>query len=329
MNNIKLGIIGTNFISDWLAAAVLAADGIVMHAVYSRTAEKGAEFAAKYDIKNVFTDLEAFLSSDVDAVYVASPNFLHFEQSLKAIEHGKHVLVEKPACLCQDDFIRLVEAAKKNSVVVMEAMRPAHDPAILEAVRVAKSGEIGKVRAANIEYCQYSSRYDKFRAGEILNAFNPALGNAAIMDIGVYALHAAVMFFGKPSAVFSKSVLLHNGMEGHGSVLMDCGIPVNVSYSKITESLNPSVITGEDGYITLKRLSSVDEVAVTNRKSGEKSVIACAEQRSHGNMLYEVRDFVDIVGGKMSVDKFNSDTLITLGIMDEIRRQNGIVFPLK
>ena len=112
-------------------------------------------------------------------------------------------------------------------------------------------------------------------------------------------------------------------------MLMDCEIPVNVSYSKITDSLNTSVITGEDGYITLKRLSSVDEVAVTNRKSGEKSIIACAEQRSHGNMLYEVRDFVEIVGGKMSVEKFNSDTLITLGIMDEIRRQNGIVFPLK
>ena len=96
MNPIKLGIIGSNFVTDWLCESVQKTEGIILHAMYSRTEERGREFAGKYGIASVFTDLDAFLSSDIDAVYIASPNFLHAYQAIKAMEKGKHVLVEKP-----------------------------------------------------------------------------------------------------------------------------------------------------------------------------------------------------------------------------------------
>ena len=99
MNDIKLGIIGTNFVSDWLCESIDLTEGIVNHAVYSRTAEKGGEFAEKHGIATVYTDMEEFLSSDIEAVYIASPNFLHYPYAKNAILHGKHVLLEKPAAL--------------------------------------------------------------------------------------------------------------------------------------------------------------------------------------------------------------------------------------
>lgn len=122
-NEIKLGIIGTNFISDTLCESAEKVDGIKPHAVYSRTREKGAEFAAKHGIEKVYCGLEEFLSSDIDAVYIASPNFLHGSQSLAAISHGKHVIVEKPAALNEEEFSLMAGAAKEKGVVLMEAMR--------------------------------------------------------------------------------------------------------------------------------------------------------------------------------------------------------------
>ncbi len=330
MKNIKLGIIGTNFVSDWLCDAVELVDGIESAAVYSRTCEKGEEFAAKHSIPTVYTDMEAFLSSDIDAVYIASPNFLHHNHAVNAVRHGKHVLLEKPAALAAAEFDDILAEAEKHGVKVIEAMRPAHDP-VLEMAR-GELGNIGTLRRAVFDFCQYSSRYDRFKHGEILNAFNPALGNAAVMDIGVYAIHTCVSLFGKPKGIFSNSVKLHNGMEGMGNVFMDYGeFQAEIVYSKITDSAMPSVITGEDGYIMLGKLSTMESLSVKKR-GGEEKFLTNNRFPAGGkasNMIYEVADFVKIVNGTLSAEKFNGNTRLTMEIIDEIRRQNGIVFPIQ
>ncbi len=329
MKEIKLGIIGTNFISDWMVAAVKETDGITVHAVYSRKDESAKKFAEKHSIPNTFTDYEAFLASDIDAVYVASPNFLHYEQSKKAAEHKKHVIVEKPACLNTAEFDDLIKTADENEVIVLEAMRPAHDPAI-EQVRTLLP-EIGTIRRATFDFCQYSSRYDKFKAGEILNAFNPSLGNAAVMDIGVYAVEACAILFGEPDSVYAKSVILDNGMEGMGTIFCDYKtMQAEIVYSKIADSANPSVIMGEDGDIKINRISIFESVSMKKRGQSEQIILKDRFPEPHGNMIYECRDFRDLINGTLSRDayeKFTSYTKATLKIIDEARRQNNIKFP--
>lgn len=322
MSNVKLGIIGSNFVSDWLCDCVKVSAGIVNHAVYSRKDETGRAFADKHGIPHVYTDMEEFLSSDIDAVYIASPNFLHYAQAEAAMRHGKHVLVEKPAALTREDFESLEAIAREMGIVLLEAMRPAHDVAMNEVKE--SLGKIGTVRRAVFEYCQYSSRYDKFKAGEVLNAFDPKMGNAAIMDIGIYPLHCCVIFFGEPRGVYAKSVKLHNGFEGMGSVFLDYGdVQTEVIYSKIADSVNPSVIMGEDGSVTIGKLSTVESVTLCPRKGEAKELIG---NRDGNNMVYEIADFVKMIRGEMSPDKFNEITRITLGIVDEVRGQNGIEF---
>lgn len=324
MTNLKLGIIGTNFVVDWLCDAVDSSEGIVNHAVYSRTIERGTEFAAKHSIPNIYTDMEEFLSSDIDAVYIASPNFLHGPQAIAAMNHGKHVLVEKPAALSAAEFDAMQECARKNNVVLLEAMRPAHDEA-LATVRNTIT-KVGTVRRAVLEFCQYSSRYDKFRTGEVMNAFNPALGNAAVMDIGVYALEVCVLLFGAPKDIVSRSVLLQNGFEGMGTVFLDYGThQVEVVYSKITDSVNPSLITGEDGSLKIGKLSTLDSLTLCMRGKEPEAIFADREKDS--NMVYEIADFVNMIHGKASPDFYNKATRETLRIIDEVRKQNGIVFP--
>ena len=326
MSNLKLGIIGTNFVVDWLCDAVDATDGIVNHAVYSRTSERGNEFAAKHNIPNVYTDMEAFLSSDIDAVYIASPNFLHGPQAITAMNHGKHVLVEKPAALSAAEFDEMLACAKANNVVLIEAMRPAHDEA-LPVIREAMA-KIGPIRRAVLEFCQYSSRYDKFRAGEVMNAFNPALGNAAVMDIGVYALEVCVLLFGEPKEIISRSVILENGFEGMGTVFLDYGTyQVDVAYSKITDSVIPSVITGEDGSLKLGKLSTLDSLTLCMRRQAPEVIFEGREDGGAGNMVYEVADFVKMIHGKLAQEPYHEATRGTLRIIDEVRKQSGIVFP--
>ena len=320
---IKLGIIGTNFISDWMCDCVAVSAGIANHAVYSRTWERGEAFAKKHEIGHVFTSLEDFLTSGIDAVYVASPNALHFPQAMAAIEHGLHVIVEKPAGLSELEFTTLEEAARKRGVVFMEAMRPAHDPAMGIICDVV--AEIGVIRRATLEFCQYSSRYDKFKAGIPVNTFDPRLGNAAIMDIGIYPMYCAAVIFGKPQRMSATSVKLANGMEGLGSVIMDYGThQVEVLYSKITDSVSPSVIMGEEGSVTIGKLNTLEHVGLHMRGGEYETLI---DGRAENNILYEIANFVRAVRGEFDLTQYLRMSRLTISLIDEARRQTGIIFP--
>lgn len=97
MQEIRLGTIGSGFIVHNILDAVKQVEGIRCVAVYSRTKEKGQALAQKYEVENVYTDMELFLADEeINCVYVASPNLLHYEQTKRALLAGKHVLCEKP-----------------------------------------------------------------------------------------------------------------------------------------------------------------------------------------------------------------------------------------
>ncbi len=321
---IKLGIIGSNFVSDWLCESVNRTNGIVNHALYSRTAERGSEFAAKHGIPHVYTDLTAFLSSDIDAVYIASPNSCHFEQAMAAMEQGKHVLCEKPIATNSRDLGEMIAKAKEKGVVLLEAMRPAFDPAF-HAVKEALPS-LGTVRYARFEYCQYSSRYDKFKNGEIMNAFNPKLGNAALMDIGVYAVHSCVKLFGLPDLdnIQAKSVMLANGFEGMGTILLPYGgFTAEILYSKIADSVQPSVILGEQGGLTIDRLSVPSEVMLKLRGADPE---ALSFESRESNMDFETEEFVRLIRTGNVDHCHMRHSVNSLAVMDRVRTLAGITF---
>ncbi len=321
---IKIGIIGSNFVSDWLTESVNRTEGITNHALYSRTAERGAEFAAKHRIPNVFTDLDKFLSSDIDAVYIASPNKFHFSQAMAAIAHGKHVLCEKPIALDAAELAEMTGAAKEAGVVLLEAMRPAFDPGI-DAAKAALP-LLGQLRYARFEYCQYSSRYDKFKGGEVMNAFNPALGNAALMDIGVYAVHNCVKLLGEPdlSGITARSVKLANGFEGMGNVLLPYGdFTAEVLYSKITDSVQPSIILGENGALTIDKMSVPSQVTLLLR--GKEAEDIPFEARE-SNMDFETEAFVRLVREGKVDHEYMVNTAAAIRVMDRVRELAGIRF---
>ena len=323
MENIGLGLIGTGKIAHQLAEAVRSVDGIEAVAIYSRTEESGRAFADAEGGMRVYTSLSELLADkEVNAVYIASPNALHFGQAMAALQAGKHVLCEKPCTATETECEALFAEARARRLVLLEAMRPLHDP-MLPLLRQSLP-LLGQVRRVDLEYCQYSSRYDRFKAGELPNAFDARLANAALMDIGVYPIALLVALFGMPRRVQAQSLFLSGGFEGAGDILCEYdGLLASVSYSKITDSTTPSVIAGEKGSLHISGLSKTEQV--TFRPRGE-SVRALPYIPAPNNMVHELADFRDMILGKPPREDYEKYTLDTARLIAAVRRLSGISF---
>ncbi len=325
---IKIGIIGTNFISDDFCNAAVKVPGAVLRAVYSRKEETGAAFAERHSIPEVFTDYKKFLSSDIDAVYVASPNFIHCSQTIMALEHKKHVLCEKVMAVNEAEVRSMIDCARRNQVVLLEAMRPDFDPAF--DIVEQNLNRIGRLRRATFEFCQYSSRYDKFREGIVMNAFDPTLGNAAVMDIGVYCIHSLVRLFGMPQEIQAFSTKLSNDFDGSGIVLMKYETMIaEAVYSKISVSVNPSVIQGEDGSILIDYISKPEKICLQLREGARDTLEGAGREilpfiPADNNMIYEIQEFIKLINENNIDHKYLQYSLDTIRVIDEVRRQTCI-----
>lgn len=322
---LRIGIVGTNFISTELCDAAAALPEFEMYAVYSRNQDTGDAFAAKHGIKHIFTDYDQFLCSNLDAVYIASPNFMHCEQTLKALKQNKHVLCEKILATSEPEIRSMIAQAQENNLILLEAMRPDFDPAfhIIENTLP----ELGRLRRVSFEFCQYSSRYDNFKKGIVQNAFNPRIGNSALMDIGVYCIHTLVRLFGMPGQVTALSTRLENDFDASGIILMEYdGMIAEAIYSKITSSVNPSVIQGEDGSICIDYISRPQKLELCLRNRGEAaSGISTKETLpfvpAQNNMIYELKEFAKLISQGKSDHKYLSYSLNTMKVIEQIKNQ--------
>ena len=335
MEKVRFGVVGTNFITDWVIEGAKEDPRFELAAVYSRTRERGEEFAAKHNIPHIFTSLEDMAASDkVDAIYIASPNALHAEQSILCMRHGKHVLCEKPLASNAREAREMVETARQRGVTLMEAMKSTLSPNFL-AVK-DNIHRVGTPRRYFASFCQYSSRYDKFKEGIVLNAFRPELSNGALMDIGVYTLYPLVVLFGAPKTINAQGIVLASGADGQGAVNMQYeGMNATILYSKIANSLLPAEIEGEDGNITIDRIQTPVDVRFYPRQAPASGHEKHAEgatlghKDDHNEYYYEVKEFIDLIENGCIESKINSHqaSITTLEIMDEVRRQLGVHYP--
>ncbi|MDM5188232.1 Gfo/Idh/MocA family oxidoreductase [Bacillus sp. DX4.1] len=323
---IRFGVIGTNTITTKFIQDSRTLKDFSLTAVYSRSEEKAKEFASKYSVDTTFTNLESMAKSDViDAVYIASPNSLHAEQSILFMNHGKHVLCEKSIASHTRELEKMVQAATKNKVALMEALLSTLLPNF-QAIQT-NLHKIGKIRRYFASFCQYSSRYDTYKEGTILNAFNPAFSNGALMDIGVYCIYPMVVLFGEPSRVQANALLLESGVDGEGSLLLKYeDMDAVIMYSKITNSYVPSEIQGENGSIVIDKISGPTKIEIRYTDGRVEDI---TQPQSNEAMSYEAQEFIRLIQQNQLESTVNSHTssMTTMKIMEEARKQIGLVFP--
>ena len=321
---IRFAVIGTNWITRQFVDAAHETGKYKLTAVYSRSLEQAQSFANDYPVEHLFTSLEAMAQSDdVDAVYIASPNSLHFPQTELFLRHKKHVICEKPLASNLREVEQAIAVARENQVVLFEAFKTASLPNFQLLQQTLP--KLGQIRKAFINYCQYSSRYQRYLDGENPNTFNPAFSNGSIMDIGFYCLASAVALWGEPKQVQASASLLESGVDAHGVVVMDYGdFSVTLQHSKVSDSTLPSEIQGEAGALVIEKISECQKLSFVPRGSKAQDL----SQPQHINtMLYEAEEFARLVENNEVNPPGLEVSRITAKVQTEIRRQTGVVFP--
>ncbi|WP_422124357.1 Gfo/Idh/MocA family protein [Planococcus sp. X10-3] len=322
----KIGTIGTNWITSLFIEAVKESEGIELTAVYSRSRQKAEIFAEEHNAGLYFTDLTKMAeSAEIDCIYIASPNALHFEQALLFLENKKHVICEKPVFSNLKEFEAAYQKAEENGVFLFEALRGIHSPNFQKIKEELTS--IGKVRSVLLHRNKYSSRYENVLRGEVPNIFSLEYSGGALVDVGVYPLSIAVALFGKPHNFSYSDVMLPTGVDGSGTLVLDYNEFIcTILCSKISTSYINSEIQGEQGSLLIDDTASIANVSRIDNGSGDRHTVG--KIQSSNNMKYEVENFLRIIKNE---DRSNYQRLTEISrdiltITETARKQQGIVY---
>ncbi len=326
--NLNYAIIGTGWIAKAFADGMKIASGISPYAVYSRTEEKGRSFASSVGAEKVFTNLEEMAcSEEIEAVYIASPNAFHYAQSKLFLEHGKHVICEKPITVEPEEFEELFSLAKSKKLVYMEAIMMMHFSNRKVIENALK--KLGKITTARIDFSQLSSKYPALKRGELPNIFNPEMATGSLMDLGVYNVYFALYYFGIPERVTSTAFILETGADGAGTAVLHYpDKQVTLTYSKLGQSRTGTEIYGDEGTLFVESISKLTNVKFIHNDGTEETVAGDTEKEEV--MSGEAGDFLkyisDYEGNKEAYFACAETALSVSRIMKEIRLQNGIKY---
>jgi predicted dehydrogenase len=328
---VRFGIVGTGRISDWVLKGAVQDSRIKVTAVCSRSVESAEAFIHRNPMASgakIYTSVEEMASDpQVDAVYIGTPNQTHCEYTITALNAGKHVLCEKPLAISADEGYKMVEAARKSGCLLMEAMVSTLNPNFKAAVE--RINEIAPIHNYSSYFCQYSSKYEALKRGEVATAFKPGTAGA-LRDVGVYTLYPLVALFGRPSTISAKieKVSTPEGeVDVYGTALLGYdGMDATLTWSKAYDSFQPTEIAGENGNIILdeihiaRKAEIVPHAAPTSGQGPKPGRNTISEGLPLNEYYYEFKEFADLLEvGKTESDSNSLDTsLAVLEIIDKI-----------
>lgn len=320
----KLGILGTGMIVKDLMTTYQELNIEKTYVLATeRTKEEANEMVEKYHLDKVYTDYDELLQSDIDTVYCALPNFLHYSFSKKALENGKNVIIEKPITANSKELEDLIETANKKNLMIFEAMNLHYTPAFLSLKEDLK--KLGDIKIVSFNYSQYSSRYNAFKEGTILPAFDYHKAGGALMDLNVYNIHALIDLFGKP--VYHKYMAnIERNIDTSGMMIFDFEhFKALCIGAKDCKAPLMNTIQGNLGAIVVKSpLSQMTEyeICYNDGTSEVKSF-----EKKH-RLIYEFKEFIRMMEEKdVKKQKEMLDlSLLISKLMEEGRMQEGIVF---
>ncbi len=322
---IKYATIGTSFIAEQFVTGANATGQFDLAAVYSRRSDTGLAFAKKFGCSKVYTSLENLARDEnIEAVYVASPNVFHSTQSELLLKAGKHIICEKPITTSADEYKRLKTLADQKGLIYIEAIIPIYN----SSRRLIKNAisEIGNIAMAKIDYCQRSSRYDRFMSGEQVNIFDMSLHAGTLMDLGVYCVYAAIDLFGMPKNIKASASFLKNGADAGGVAIFEYDkFVAGLTYSKTGQSVAPTEIVGDSGSVIMETAVYYQDAYLVKQ---DKKTPLFYNATKETLMGYEASAFYDFINGRR-LDEYDKNSEITLNVhtcMDEIKRQANIIY---
>lgn len=322
----KIGTIGTGRIVEEFLSAVEMIDGAECTAVYSRKKSTAEPLAQKFNVKTIHTDLtQLYNDPNVEVIYIASPNSLHFEQSYEALSHGKHVICEKPFTSTTEETERLIHLAEEKSLMLFEAIKNIHLPnyqLIGEHIH-----RIGKVKFIQCNYSKYSSRYDALLKGETPNVFNLEFAGGALADLNIYNLHFLVGLCGLPKNIHYTANKHPNGIDTSGIVVMEYPDYITECVAgKDAHSLSFVLLQGESGYIYVKNDANGCDEIIVHTKDKDYHL---NNQTVDNHLYFETKVFKEIIE-QNDFDRCRAllnHSREVMKVYEEARHSADIIFP--
>lgn len=287
----KIGVVGNGMIVGmFLQDATHVKDAEVCAlCVRPHSLEKGQKIAKEFHIPLVEIDYEQFLkNSEIETVYLGIANLVHFDYAKKALEAGKHVILEKPFTVNSREAKELATIAKAKKLFLWEAFVIPYLPsykAVKESVL-----NVGNVKLIQTNYSKISSRYAQYLNGVILPAFDLALVGGALYDLNIYNLHFTVSLFGKPKSAHYYANRGYNGVDTSGVAVLEYeNFTAVCCAAKDSTSSSGFIIQGENG--TLYSEGSVNTLSkiMFSDETGSKVL---AQFDGKNKISYELSEFI-------------------------------------
>ena len=310
----KLGIIGSGMIVNDLLSFVESIENIELVAILGRekSREKIEKIVNQHHIKKAYYDYDELLNdSQIDTIYIALPNHLHYEYTKKALLHNKHVICEKPFTSNVTELDELIKIAKQQNCLLFEAITNQYLPTYQDIKN--KLDEIGKIGIISSNYSQYSSRYDAFKRGEILPVF-----------LNIYNIHFVVGLFGEPKRVHYFANI-ERGIDTSGIVVLEYdSLKAICIGAKDCDAPITSTIQGDLGCIKIEGpTSTLADVSLIKNK--EKYVIDSLDKH---RMYSEFKCFSEYIDNNdyEVCDKMLKHSRIVMDVLTKARKSANIVF---
>lgn len=325
---LRWGIIAPGGIANKFAEAVGTYTSGSVVAVGSRDGQRAQEFATRHGIARAYAGYDQLvLDEEVEAVYVASPHSGHREHALLAIEAGKHVLIEKALARNGFEVEDIFAAAEDKGVFVMEAMWTRHLPHIAWLRDQVAQGAIGDVVTVSADHGQSLDLPADHRLK------NPDLAGGAILDLGVYPVSFVVDLLGAPTDVKAVGRLTETGVDGHVSMVLgyDGKAIAQVDTTLWTKTPTSAVVSGTTGTLEIIGGDFYAGGRTVLRRSAERDrpVLDEFQVDVENGFQFEAAEAARCIraGRPESPAMTWASSRAVMAVMDEARRQVGVVYP--
>jgi predicted dehydrogenase len=324
MSALRWGILATGGIAQAFTSDLLTA-GRTVTAVGSRRSEAAEEFARTHGIPHAHRSYEALVSDpDVDIIYIATPHSAHAENAVLALEHGKHVLIEKPLTLDEGQAIAIRDAAAEHGLLAMEAMWTRYLPHMARIRELLAAGAIGEPRVLIADHTQRISSDPAHR----LNALE--LGGGALLDLGIYPVSFAWDVLGAPVEIRAVGRLGETGADTEAAISLThaSGAVSSLVTSSRAVGPNTAEIIGTEGRISIDSVWYTPTSFRVHAPDGTVREEYTSQVGGRGMQFQALYAEELIAAGRTDGDLLGiEESVAIMGTLDEIRRQLGVVYP--
>ena len=322
MKNLNWAVLGVGVVANEMAQA-LHKHGKNLYAVANRTHEKAVAFAEKYSLEKVYDSIdEIFSDKNLDVIYLTTPHNTHYPFMKRALENGKHLLVEKSITLNSRELNEMISLAAEKNLVLAEAMTIWHMPLYKNLWRIIERGDFGKVQIITLNF-------GSFKEYNMSNRFfNMNLAGGALLDIGVYALSIVRSFMAeKPTEILSQWQPSPTGSDEMSTILLknSRGQLATVALSVHSKQPKRAVISCERGYIEIMEYPRAEKAIFVDAATGEVKEIFAGERTDA--LFYEFSDMEQAIlssdASAMKLD-FSKDVM---EIMTALRKNWHLQYP--